>query len=425
MSSANDDAEPMSETARKEQEMTISEEYKIWKKNAPFLYDLIMTHALEWPSLTVQWVPGSRAVQGKDVAEHKLILGTHTSGEMNYLMLAHVHLPLPEAEIDARRYDDEKGEVGGFGAVHGKVEIYVKIPHDGEVNRARYMPQDPMIIATKSPSADVLVFDVTKHASMPRADAKCSPQHRCVGHDREGYGLAWNPGRKGELLSGSDDGKVCLWDVASDSPMSIEAKAVKTSHTDVVEDVAWHMRDPHLFGSVGDDRSLYIWDTRKAAASRHVAGAHDNNVNCLAFNPVNEHLVATGSTDKVVKLWDLRNTSAPLHDLRAHTAEVFNVQWHPRSEHMLASCGADRRVMLWDLALIGKEQTPEDAEDGPPELLFIHAGHTSKVSDICWNPNDDYDLTFASVAEDNILHVWQMVTSGPKKPAYAQAQAQA
>jgi hypothetical protein len=26
----------------------------VWKKNTPFLYDLILTHALEWPSLTVQ-----------------------------------------------------------------------------------------------------------------------------------------------------------------------------------------------------------------------------------------------------------------------------------------------------------------------------------------------------------------------------------
>ena len=30
-------------------------QYKIWKKNTPFLYDLVMTHALEWPSLTAQW----------------------------------------------------------------------------------------------------------------------------------------------------------------------------------------------------------------------------------------------------------------------------------------------------------------------------------------------------------------------------------
>ena len=36
------------------EERVINEEYKIWKKNTPFLYDLVMTHALEWPSLTAQ-----------------------------------------------------------------------------------------------------------------------------------------------------------------------------------------------------------------------------------------------------------------------------------------------------------------------------------------------------------------------------------
>ena len=36
-------------------EKIINEEYKIWKKNSPFLYDLVITHALEWPSLTCQW----------------------------------------------------------------------------------------------------------------------------------------------------------------------------------------------------------------------------------------------------------------------------------------------------------------------------------------------------------------------------------
>lgn len=27
------------------------------KKNAPYLYDLVITHALDWPSLTCQWFP--------------------------------------------------------------------------------------------------------------------------------------------------------------------------------------------------------------------------------------------------------------------------------------------------------------------------------------------------------------------------------
>jgi len=52
------------------------------------------------------------------------------------------------------------------------------------------------------------------------------------------------------------------------------------------------------------------------------------------------------------------------------------------------------------------EQSEEDAEDGPPELLFLHGGHTSKVSDFSFNPNNDW--TLASVSEDNVLQVWNM-----------------
>lgn len=32
-------------------------EYRLWKKNTPYLYDLLITHALDWPSLTCQWFP--------------------------------------------------------------------------------------------------------------------------------------------------------------------------------------------------------------------------------------------------------------------------------------------------------------------------------------------------------------------------------
>jgi len=56
--------------------------------------------------------------------------------------------------------------------VSGKIEIEIKINHEGEVNRARYMPQNPCIIATKTPTSEVLVFDYTKHPSKPGTPTK-------------------------------------------------------------------------------------------------------------------------------------------------------------------------------------------------------------------------------------------------------------
>nr|XP_010923693.1 histone-binding protein MSI1 homolog isoform X2 [Elaeis guineensis] len=317
------------------EERLINEEYKIWKKNTPFLYDLVITHALEWPSLTVQWLPGRDEPPGKDYSVQKMILGTHTSdNEPNHLMLAQVQLPLEDAENDARQYDDEHGEIGGFGCASGKVQIIQQINHDGEVNRARYMPQNSFIIATKTVSAEI--------------------------------------------------------------------------HEGVVEDVAWHLRHEHLFGSVGDDHYLLIWDLRTPTADKPIQQvvAHQGEVNCLAFNPFNEWVVATGSTDKTVKLFDLRKLSTALHTFDSHKEEVFQVGWSPKNETILASCCLGRRLMVWDLSRIDEEQTPEDAEDGPPELLFIHGGHTSKISDFSWNPCEDWVI--ASVAEDNILQIWQM-----------------
>lgn len=102
--------------------------------------------------------------------------------------------------------------------------------------------------------------------------------------------------------------------------------------------------------------------------------------------------------------------------------------------------------LIWPCSKIGEEQSAEDAEDGPPELLvshkgfaetsdsvrdycnwliiidlsilhllncfcwfwqFIHGGHTAKISDFTWNPNEPWVI--CSVSEDNIMQVWQMV----------------
>lgn len=390
------------------EERLVNEEYKIWKKNTPFLYDLVITHALEWPSLTVQWLPDKIEVDGGRASKQKVVLGTHTSdNEQNYLMLAEVLLPTQDSETDATGYDEESHEVGGYGAAAGKVQVTQQINHEGEVNRARHSPFNKFHIATKTVCAEVYVFDYSKHPSKPNPDGKCNPDLRLQGHQTEGYGLAWSPYVEGHLLSGSDDAMICLWDIGQ-PPSSggiLKEKAKYKHHMGVVEDVAWHRRHVHLFGSVGDDKSLVIWDTRTERVADSCV-VHTAEVNCLGFNPFNEYVLATGSADKTVALHDMRQLKKPLHIFEHHNEEVFQIGWSPKNETVLASSGADRRLMVWDLSRIGDEQSAEDAEDGPPELLFVHGGHTSKVSDFAWNPSDDWVV--ASVAEDNILQVWQM-----------------
>ncbi len=50
-----------------------------------------------------------------------------------------------------------------------------------------------------------------------------------------------------------------------------------------------------MFGSVGDDSKLIIWDTRKNDQPvKALDNAHQGDINCLSFNRFNENLVATG-----------------------------------------------------------------------------------------------------------------------------------
>jgi WD40 repeat protein len=118
----------------------------------------------------------------------------------------------------------------------------LKINHDGEVNRARYMPQNPSLIATKSPSAEVLIFNYTKLAGLPREQlvamsAEQCPELRLRGHTKEGYGLSWNPNASGNILSASDDHTICLWNIdkGANEGRFVDPIAIFSGHQAVVE----------------------------------------------------------------------------------------------------------------------------------------------------------------------------------------------
>ena len=79
----------------------------------------------------------------------------------------------------------------------------------------------------------------------------------------------------------------------------------------------------------------------------------------------------------------------------------------PIKDGMLASGSQDRRLILWDLFKVGEEQAQEECRRyGCPELFMMHAGHTGAVTDLSWCPYKDW--TIGSVADDNIVHLWEI-----------------
>lgn len=284
------------------------------------------------------------------------------------------------------------------------------------------MPQNCCVIGTKTVSGQVHIFDYTKHPSQPDLKAIVNPDLRLLGQTKEGYGLSWNPLRSGFLLSASLDGTVALWDInqGNEGRKQLDPLTLFTKHTAGVEDVTWSSQEANIFASVGDDRQLLFWDDRVDTSSSNnnnnsissssclsvISQAHKGDVNCVQFCPSDSFTVVTGGADGLVNLWDRRSLSnGPKHVLRHHLGDVVQVSWSPHHSNLLVSSSNDRRIAMWDLDLIGKPQSAIDAEDGPPELLFVHGGHCNRVPDVAWNPHRPWML--CSVAEDNVLQVWQ------------------
>lgn len=208
---------------------------------------------------------------------------------------------------------------------------------------------------------------------MPKSD-KVEAQIELVGHDSEGYGLDWNRHVEGQLATGSSDNTVRIWDNKDfqRSNKTLSSSRTFTHHSAVVNDVQWH---PHhgknLFGSVSDDKTFALVDMRSDQSARpaiRIQG-HSDAINSLSFNPAKDVIFATGSADKTVGIFDLRFPDhGKIHSMEGHKDVITKVDWHPQEPGIVASSGDDRRIIFWDLSRCGMEQTPEDAEDGPPEM---------------------------------------------------------
>ena len=194
--------------------------------------------------------------------------------------------------------------------------------HEGEVNKARHMPQSHNIIATKTVSGEVHIYDYFKHPTKP-SDWGVRPNVRLVGHTSEGYGLSWNPQHEGLIVSGSDDGVICMWDinqVSRNESNSIDPLYMLENPHDgeEIEDVAWSYFDENRYVSVGDDKRIMLWDTRQQGAALRVDDAHPLEIMCVDMSPFDPYLILTGSMDTQAAVWDQRNM----------TQCLFKLSWH-------------------------------------------------------------------------------------------------
>ncbi|KAH3660011.1 hypothetical protein OGAPHI_007216 [Ogataea philodendri] len=359
-------------------EKLVNEEFKIWKKTSPMLYDLIYSYSLQWPSLTVEWL---KSLEKKDVSvTASFLAGTHTSdGSKNYLRQYSVRLPTAEAK-----------DKNAF--LENQIKLEREWEHPGEINKLR-INQESGLVATQTNFGDVLIYDLNGNSVKTLKF-----------HTKEGFGLEWNPiYSKNQLLSSSEDHKVALWNMGSESP----ARVFET-HSAIVNDVAWNKQYNEVIASVSDDLSLQIHDLRSPKPVISIANAHSGPVNSVAFQQDIGTLLATGSSDNLVNCWDLRLMDQPIRKLYGHTGSVVDLKFR---DNLLLSSSSDRRVLVWNLSNIRdgefdlKEYEKKKGDYIDPCLVFMHGGHTGRICEADWHP--ELDNVVVSCAEDGLVEIWR------------------
>ncbi|EFJ05928.1 hypothetical protein SELMODRAFT_136329 [Selaginella moellendorffii] len=376
--------------------MAPTADYDLWKKHTPDLYDVIITHALDWPVTSAQWLPDHQ----------RILLGIKALDDPedcleNCVLIVKLAVP---ADLDAEIPENWVRPPSFFLPCLSCMTQWIK--HEGQVNRARYMPQCPTIVAAKGETSRVCIFDTTKHENsggLPsQVIAETQPEMLLEGHTKGGHGLSWNPFRCGILASGSRDGLVCVWDVGAAGSSS--RPIITYPQNTPVGDVTWTSKHENVF-STGDEAGwMRTWDLRDPLNLVVAVRAHLDPLESLAYHPYDEFCLATGSCDNTARIFDIRTLSQPMHTFVGHRDTVVRVDWSPKYQGVLVTSSEDHRVMLWNVQRIGDEQSAEDAEDGPPELVFIHGGHWDIVHDFSWDATANL---ITSVGEDHTVQIWR------------------
>ncbi|KAK6454207.1 WD40-repeat-containing domain protein [Scheffersomyces xylosifermentans] len=387
-------------------EKVVNEEFKIWKKTVPLLYDTIHTYALDYPSLAVQWLPNyTYSETNKNSINVRFLISTNTSeNSQNYLKLGSLDLPSTLAPDFSVKYPDLDSIPIPSPTIDDTSDFKVlsKWKQNSEINKLEISPDGKKVLSFNSDgvvhSYDLDTSDVIDYKY----------------HKLEGYALGWLSNES--FASGSNDSQIALWNL--DKP-STPIQLYK-SHHGAVNGISVNPIVKSLLGSVSDDSTTQFHDARELGSSDNPAITVENKhiQNTIAFHPDIETLYATAGKDNIISLYDLRNPKKPIRKFFGHNDSVIGIKWDTEDPKTLLSWALDKRIISWDLNSLGEDYTyPAESGEGSkrrggiridPCLKFIHAGHTNRVNDFDAHPK--IKGLYASVGDDNLLEVWKPKT---------------
>ena len=198
----------------------------------------------------------------------------------------------------------------------------------------------------------------------------------------------WNEVSPNILGTSSIDTTCTIWDIETQ-----QAKTQLIAHDKEVYDMAFAKNSDHLFGSVGADGSVRMFDLRSLEHSTILYESPDfKPLLRLGWDVLDQNYLACivlgGSS---IVILDVRAPSTPVTELSGHQAPINSLVWNPHSSFHLCSGSDDGKVIIWDLS------------SQQPAVLFYDA--QSPVNQLGWSPLDPNRIGIAIEDEVQILKV--------------------
>lgn len=377
-----------------------NEEFKVWKRQSPFLYDVCMTRALSGPATSLQWLPSSSdqsKVPGFQTSQALVTEAGPNSKPRAYI----ADCDLPDLSSTAQtRENTDVDALRVFEPSSDPALTALDLPELPLI--ARCSPKDPKVasIGMRGGLAAIARFGPLDTGSERVQQLKY--------HTKDVFSVSW-AFEDFQFATVSADGSACLWDAETCAKRALgDRRALAGETKPAIYAVQYAPKTRYELATAGDDRTIRFWDSRNPGKPvRSITDAHASAVTALDYSLFNEHLVATGSADGAVAVWDSRMSSASLVGLQASTETVSKVSFSPHEASVFATGAGDGHVRVWDFSMHGFGlKNPADESEGPSELLFLHGGHLGPVTDISWHPT--WNWTLASAAEDSLVQVWQI-----------------
>jgi serine/threonine protein kinase len=213
-------------------------------------------------------------------------------------------------------------------------------------------------------------------------------KHTLDAHSAPVWSLAYSSDGA-RLATGSDDGELKIWDAVAG------AMQRTIPHPTAVRAVAFSPDGKTVVSGTRNGR-VRVWDVAAGTETVTTAG-HKGNVVAVAFSPDGK-FIASASGDKTAKLWDAATGQQKL-TLTGNMGAVYAVAFSPDGK-TVATGGWDRVVRLYDV--------------GSGELRSELKGHTQDVWGVAFSPDGQ---SLASASEDHTVKLWD-VASGAERATF-------